>query len=196
MSLTVTGKARLVTDPKRGRTGAGKPWANAVLRVVNYRKTDGGWEEHSSFSCTAVAFEDAAFKLAGFSKGDEVEFTGRVRELKVWTPERGEPRAQLGLSLDEVTAAPKRSGVGRGQADASAARIRAMTYTRSQLDEMPPQGGPRSDTRPVSRTQAEPGTAADAPRGNAPVDLAAYRNGTTQLRRAHANNPRTTGRPA
>lgn len=113
MSLTVTGKARLVTDPKRGRTGAGKAWANAVLRVVNFKKTDTGWEEHSSFSCTGVAFEDAAFKLAEFVKGDEIEFTGRVRELKIWTPERGDPRAQLGLALDSVTAPPPRKKATR-----------------------------------------------------------------------------------
>ncbi|WP_344509253.1 hypothetical protein [Dactylosporangium maewongense] len=104
---------------------------------MNYKKTDAGWEEHSSFVCTAVAFEDLAFKLAEFVKGDEVEFAGRVRELKVWTPERGEPRAQLGLSLDEVTAVPRRGNASRNQTNASAQRIRAMTYTRSQLDDIP-----------------------------------------------------------
>ena len=184
MSLTVTGKARLVTDPKRGRTGGGRPWANAVLRVVNYRKTDAGWEEHSSFSCTAVAFEDTAFKLAGFVKGDEVEFTGRVRELKVWTPERGEPRAQLGLSLDEVTAPVKRPR-GGNRADQSVA---------------PSQRQPPAESADPWPRPAQPGTVEQhqSPAGAARRDSGAV---VTNLRdhadrRARGQTRTGAGRPA
>jgi single-stranded DNA-binding protein len=116
MSLTVAGKARLITDPKRGRTGAGKPWANAVVRVSVWRKSEAGWEEASSYVCTVVGFEDTAVALVAFVKGDEVEIRGRIREIGVWQPKTGDPRAQLSVALDDITAPVKRASADRSNA--------------------------------------------------------------------------------
>lgn len=188
MSLpTITGTARLVTDPKRGVTRSNDPWANCVVRFVGFKKTEAGrWEEDTSFSCTVVAFGDAARQLVEYAKGDEVEVTGKLKELSVWTPERGDPRAQLSIVASELTRPDKRSN-GRSTRNDDDRRIEPQRRpSRADAVRAAVLGRP-AEPPPAQDRQPDPGR---------PVDLNAYRlDPRAKLRRAHASNPRT-GRPA
>lgn len=107
MSLPrVTGTARLLTDPKKALTKTDKPMATVLLKFQGWRKgADGKWEEGDNVVASAIAFEDVARDLVGFSKGDEVTVEG-VATLTVW---KEEPR--LNLSLSAVAAVERRQRV-------------------------------------------------------------------------------------
>lgn len=109
MSLpVVTGTGRLISEPNKG-TKNGKPWCNSVIRFVGFRKDGEQWIEDSSFAAAIVGFNDAARALAQYHKGDEVQITGRIRSLSIWQPDRGDPRPELELRIDEVSAPERRS---------------------------------------------------------------------------------------
>lgn len=196
MSLpTITGTARLVTDPKRGVTRSNDPWANCVVRFVGYRKTEAGqWEEDSSYAATVVAFGDVARQLVHFAKGDEVEVTGKLKDLSVWTPERGDPRPQLSIVASELTRPEKRSnGRSTRNDDVGPASRRATPDRRSEPQHRPN----RADAvrAAVLGQPADRGTAA-APAQDGPVDLAAYRREAgDRLMRQHRNR-RPSNQPA
>jgi hypothetical protein len=221
---TISGTGRLITDPKRGVTSANNPWCNCVVRLVGYKKTDtGAWEEDTSYAATIAAFGDVARQLATFAKGDEIQFTGKLKDLSVWTPARGEPRAQLSIKADELTRPEKRkrsdgAGVSGGatqnrseqafswhREDQRDLRQGAGADSRRSRQESADDRGPargvrdqRSDQASRRRETVGQSTTHDRqPDPGRPVDLDAYRNGANaKLLRAHANNPRTTGRPA
>lgn len=99
---TLTGTARLLTDPKRALTKDRKPMATALLKFQGWRKVDGKWVEGDHVVASAIAFEDVARDLAQHGKGDEIEVAG-VATLTVWNEQ---PR--LNLSLKAVAAVEKR----------------------------------------------------------------------------------------
>lgn len=80
MSLpTITGTAKLLTEP---RTGVGKndvPWTSVLAKFAQWRKTDDGWEEGDGQIVSAIAFGDVAADVARFAKGDDIEFRGPGR---------------------------------------------------------------------------------------------------------------------
>lgn len=111
MSLPhVDGRARIISDARKGRTSTGTPWANVTAKFIGWRKTDEGWEENGGVVVTLCGYDDVAVSLVSFAKGDEVEVDGRIRELTVWTPKNGgDPRPSLSITLTEVRPAEKKA---------------------------------------------------------------------------------------
>lgn len=99
MSLpTLTGTAELLTDPKKALTKTNKPMATALLKFAAWRKVDGKWVEGDSVVASAIAFEDNARDLAGYSKGDKVTVTGPCT-VTVWND-----KPRLNLTITAVSA--------------------------------------------------------------------------------------------
>ncbi len=100
MSLpTLTGTAKLLTDPRKALTKTGKPMATVVLKFQSWRKVDGKWEEGESVVAAAIAFEDVARELVQFGKGDDVDIAGTAT-LGMW-----QDKPQLKLTVTTCTAA-------------------------------------------------------------------------------------------
>lgn len=109
MSLPhVDGRARIISDPRRGATSTGV-WANVTAKFTGWKKTDSGWEENGGIVVTLCGYDDVARQLAAFAKGDEVEVDGRIKELSVWTPRNGDPRPSLSITVNEIRAAEKKA---------------------------------------------------------------------------------------
>jgi hypothetical protein len=106
MSLPkVTGTARLLTEPTRKATKDNKPMSTALIKFTGWRKDPAGkWVEGDSVVASAIAFEDVARDLAGFTRGDNVEVDGTVTGLQVW---KDEPR--LNVTVKSVAAVEKRT---------------------------------------------------------------------------------------
>lgn len=104
MSLpTITGTARLLTDPRKALTKTDKPMATVLLKFQGWRKGDDGkWVEGDSVVASAIAFEDVARDLAAFAKGDEVTVEG-VGTLAMWND-----KPQLNLTVKSVAAAERK----------------------------------------------------------------------------------------
>lgn len=104
MSLpTLTGTAKLLTDPKKALTRDRKPMASVLLKFAAWRKVDGKWVEGDSVVAAGIAFEDAARTLVELAKGDDVEVVGTCT-LSLW---QGKPR--LRLTVTECRAAERRA---------------------------------------------------------------------------------------
>ncbi len=104
MSLpTLTGTAKLLTDPRKALTKTGKPMATVVLKFAAWRKVDGKWEEGDSVVAAAIAFEDTARELVAFAKGDDVDITGTCT-LGMW-----QDKPQLRLTVTACTAAARKA---------------------------------------------------------------------------------------
>lgn len=104
MSLpTISGTAKLLTDPKKSVTKSNKPMASVVLRFQGWRKVDGKWVEGDHVVVVASAFDDTARALVQHTKGDDVDVTGTAT-LGMW-----QDKPQLRMVLAEVHAHVKRS---------------------------------------------------------------------------------------
>jgi len=87
-------RGRLVADPERKTTKAGKSYATARLSVTD---RDGG--EHLAL---ATAFDEQALTaLLALAKGDAVAVAGEL-SVGVWTPEGKEPRPSLRVLVHGV----------------------------------------------------------------------------------------------
>ncbi len=104
MSLpTVSGTARILTEPTRRTTAKNDPMSTVLLKFQGWRKGDDGkWIEGDAVVAGAIAFGDVALLLAGFAKGDDVEVSGTAT-LQVW---KEQPR--MSLTLKSVAAVEKR----------------------------------------------------------------------------------------
>lgn len=112
----IRGDAKLITDPRSGIAKTGTAWSNAMVRFVGFRKDGDDWVEDSSFIAALAAFGDEAAQLAEFAKGDGVHVEGRLRSLRLWQPQRGEPRPELEITVRSVTR-PERRPRGTRQPD-------------------------------------------------------------------------------
>lgn len=105
MSLpTLTGTAKLITDPRKQLTKTDQPMATAILKFSAWRKVDGKWEEGEGVIAAAIAFEDVARSLASFVKGNDVTVAGTVT-LGMW-----QDKPQVRLTLTSCAAAERKSG--------------------------------------------------------------------------------------
>jgi single-stranded DNA-binding protein len=104
---TISGTAQLLTDPKKALTKTNKPMATALLKFAAWRKVDGKWEEGDSVVASAIAFEDAARGLAGFTKGDNVAVAGTCT-LTVWND-----KPRLNLTVQTCAAPDRRTATER-----------------------------------------------------------------------------------
>jgi single-stranded DNA-binding protein len=87
-------RGRLVADPDRKLTKAGKDYATARLSVTD---REGG--EHLAL---LTAFDDGAVRaLLSLGKGDALVVAGEL-SIGVWTPESGEPRPSLRVLVHQV----------------------------------------------------------------------------------------------
>ncbi len=123
MSLpNVHGTARLLTDPRKLVTGAGKPMASCLLLFVGWKKdADDKWVEGDAIVADAVAFEDPAFDLAKFAKGDTVEIVDAVvTGLSVW-----KDKPQMKIRVKECR--PPAPRPGRGQAEVGTTSRQAVS---------------------------------------------------------------------
>lgn len=109
MSLpTLTGTAKLLTDPKKALTRTGNPMATVLVKFVGFRKVDGKWEEDGGVVASAIAFEDAARALVAFAKGDSVELEGRATEVTIW-----KDKPQIKLTVSACSAPVRQSDTQR-----------------------------------------------------------------------------------
>lgn len=105
MSLpTVSGTARILTEPTRKLTKTHEPMSNALIKFQGWKKDgDGKWTEGEEVLASVLAFGDVAKQFAGFAKGDDVEVSG-IGTLQMW-----KDKPQLLLSLKSVAAVEKRA---------------------------------------------------------------------------------------
>lgn len=104
MSLpTISGTAKLLTDPKKALTRDRKPMANVVLKFQAWRKVDGKWVEGDHVVVVASAFDDTARALVQHAKGDDVDVVGTAT-LGMW-----QDKPQLRVVLAEVRAHVKQA---------------------------------------------------------------------------------------
>jgi single-stranded DNA-binding protein len=87
-------RGRLVADPERKLTKAGKSYATARLSVT---------DRESEHLVLATAFDDEAVRaLLALAKGDALVVAGEL-SIGVWTPPEGkEPRASLRVLVHRV----------------------------------------------------------------------------------------------
>jgi single-stranded DNA-binding protein len=93
MTITATVCGTLEADPET-REGKNGPFTFATIKHL---------DNHRPRFVRIVAFTDQArAALAGLSKGDKLEATGRL-SVEVYTPEGKPPRASVSIVADGVT---------------------------------------------------------------------------------------------
>lgn len=92
MTITALVTGRLIADPERRTSIAGKAFAAARLAAGT---------DDDSVLCSVIAFGHVAEQLAALAKGDSLAITGRTKP-KAWTDREGQPRAGLDVVADAV----------------------------------------------------------------------------------------------
>ncbi len=119
MSLPkLTGTGRLLTDPRKSLTKLQNPMCSVLLLFQGWRKDDDGkWVEGDSVAVDAVAFEEVARALAGFSKGDNVEVVdATVTGVEVWND-----KPRLKIRVKDIVPGRGRDEVGTKSREAVSA---------------------------------------------------------------------------